>query len=75
MDNGFSRFLRTDEAASALEYAILAGVICVGVGTVLTEFAGNETSIVGQLIKQGASGVHSLLAPLLSTGAPWASLG
>ena len=67
MDNVLCRFLRTDEAVSALEYAVLAGVIGVGVGTALIAFGGNEASTLAQAFKQTTSDVQSILAPLLST--------
>ena len=35
---GYRRFIRTNRAVSALEYAILVGVIAVGIGTALTAF-------------------------------------
>ena len=35
------RFLKANEAVSALEYAILVGVITVGVGVALVTFSGN----------------------------------
>ena len=34
------RFLRENKAVSALEYAILVGVIAVGIGIALTAFSG-----------------------------------
>ena len=37
----FRRFLRADEAVSALEYAILVGVVAVAVGTAIVTFSGN----------------------------------
>ena len=40
------RFLRVDEAVSALEYAILVGVVAVAIGAALLTFSGNiETAI------------------------------
>lgn len=40
------RFLRCERAVSALEYAVLAGVVIAGVGTAIVAFTDNiETSI------------------------------
>ena len=64
MDNLLSRFLRADRADSALEYALLAGVISVGVGGALIVLAGTDVSIVGKLIKQSADGFSAILATL-----------
>ena len=36
----FGRFARANEAVSALEYAILVGVIAVAIGLALTTFSG-----------------------------------
>ena len=42
------RFLRANEAVSALEYAILVGVIAVGVGAALVTFGDNiEAALTG----------------------------
>ena len=42
----FRRFLKANEAVSALEYALLVGVIAVGVVAALITFGGNiETAI------------------------------
>ena len=41
----FRRFLKANEAVSALEYAIMAGVIAVGVGAAAVQF--------GETIEQG----------------------
>lgn len=42
------RFTRANEAVSALEYAILVGVITVAVGAALVAFSGNiDTAIKG----------------------------
>ena len=37
------RFLRVDQAVSALEYAILVGVIAVAIGAALVTFSDNLT--------------------------------
>ena len=42
----FHRFLRANEAVSALEYAILVGVIAVAIGLALVTFSGSiDTAI------------------------------
>ena len=38
----FRRFARANEAVSALEYAILVGVIAVAIGVALTTFSGPD---------------------------------
>ena len=45
---GFRRFLRASEAVSALEYALLVGIITVALGAALTTFSGDiQTTIAG----------------------------
>ena len=40
------RFVRTNEAVSALEYALLVGVVAVAIGAALVTFTGNiETAL------------------------------
>ncbi len=46
---GFFRYLRNNRAVSALEYAILAGVITVGVAAALTTFSGSITTFIDNL--------------------------
>lgn len=41
---GFARYLRNNRAVSALEYAILVGVIAVAISTALVAFGGNITT-------------------------------
>ena len=42
------RFLKADEAVSALEYAVLVGVVVVGVGGAIVAFSNNiEAAIAG----------------------------
>ena len=43
------RFLRSRKAASALEYAILVGIILAGVGGVLIGFAEDVQAPIGQI--------------------------
>ena len=38
---GFRRFLRASEAVSALEYALLVGIITVALGAALSTFSGD----------------------------------
>ena len=40
----FRRFARANEAVSALEYAILVGVIAVGIGAALATFSDDITT-------------------------------
>ena len=42
----FRRFLRANEAVSALEYAILVGIIAVGIGAALLIFEGNISDAI-----------------------------
>ena len=37
----FARYLRTNHAVSALEYAILVGIVAVAIAAALTAFSGN----------------------------------
>ena len=41
------RFSKANEAVSALEYAILVGVIAVGIGAALMAFEGNLATAIG----------------------------
>ena len=48
------RFVRTNEAVSALEYALLVGVVAIALGAALVTFTGNiETALttIGTTIK------------------------
>ena len=47
----FRRFVRAREAVSALEYAILVGVIAVGIAAALTTFSGNLTTAIEKIGK------------------------
>ena len=44
-----SRFMKADEAVSALEYAILVGVITVGVGGAIIAFSDNIEGALGTI--------------------------
>ena len=41
---GFVRYLRTNRAVSALEYAILVGIIAIALSAALVTFSGNITN-------------------------------
>ena len=45
----FRRFLQANEAVSALEYAILVGVIAVAVGAAIVAFSGDLTTAMGNI--------------------------
>ena len=60
------RFLKADEAVSALEYAVLVGVVVVGVGGAIYAFSGNvENAIktVGTKVQGGAGAIETHTAP------------
>ena len=61
----FRRFLRAKEAVSALEYAILVGVIVAAVGAALVTFSGNIKTAVNE-IGTGVAGVQAPTMPDLS---------
>ena len=64
----FRRFFRANEAVSALEYAILVGVVAVAIGTALVAFGGKVTGVLGKIGTQ----VSSVSTPAGTTlgGAP-----
>lgn len=45
----FRRFARDNRAVSALEYAILVGVITAGVGAAVATFSGEISTMIGQI--------------------------
>ena len=45
----FRRFVRANEAVSALEYAILVGVIAVAIGAALVTFSENITAALATI--------------------------
>ena len=45
----FRRFSKANEAVSALEYAILVGVIAVGIGAALVAFEGNLQAAIAAI--------------------------
>ena len=59
----FRRFLRANKAVSALEYAILVGVIAVAVSAAIVTFGGNIkgviTSIGGDIASTSSPGTPS----------------
>ena len=48
----FRRFVRANEAVSALEYAILVGVIAVAIGAALLTFSGNIKTAITEVGKK-----------------------
>lgn len=46
---GFFRYLRSTRAVSALEYAILVGVVVAGVGAAVTTFSNEITAMIGRM--------------------------
>ena len=44
---GFVRYLRNNRAVSALEYAILVGIIAVALSAALVTFSGNIKTAIG----------------------------
>ena len=60
------RFIRANEAVSALEYAVLVGIVVVGVGGAIYTFSGNvENAIkaVGTKVQAGSNAIETLAAP------------
>ena len=47
---GFVRYLRNNRAVSALEYAILVGIIAVALSAALVTFSGNITTAVDKVV-------------------------
>ena len=67
------RFLKADEAVSALEYAVLVGVVVVGVGTAIFAFSDSvEKAIadVGTAVEKTGNKAQSID---LATGQPAAT--
>ena len=54
------RFLACERAVSALEYAVLAGVVLAGVGAAIIAFTGNVTDAIESLGTTIESGADSL---------------
>ena len=57
------RFIRANEAVSALEYAILVGVIAVAIGTAIVAFGGNIETAIGNF----GTAVSGITAPTIPT--------
>ena len=67
----FRRFLRANEAVSALEYALLVGVVAVAIGAALVTFSGDvQTAITGIGDEVTNIGVGTLTATTPDTTAP-----
>lgn len=57
------RFLRCERAVSALEYAVLAGVVLAGVGTAILAFTDNiadSIESIGDKLEDGTDTVQEL---------------
>ena len=63
----FCRFVRARKAVSALEYAILVGVIVAAVGAALVSFSGNITTALSTL-GTGVAGIQAPTMPTLTGG-------
>ena len=55
----YRRFVRNNRAVSALEYAILVGVIAVGIGAALTAFS-NQIKAALQNVSKNIAGMQGL---------------
>ena len=68
----FARYLRNIRAVSALEYAILVGVIAVAIAAALTTFSGNIKSamdtIGGEVAGLTGAGTPALKGTTATTG-------
>ena len=56
------RFLKANEAVSALEYAILVGVVTVAVGAAVVTFSGqiaNAIGVIGNTVKNTGGGIQT----------------
>ena len=62
----FRRFAKANEAVSALEYAILVGVVAVAIGTALVTFGGEVTGVLDSI----GTSVSGLNTPTASTLTP-----
>ena len=62
------RFLRSERAVSALEYAILAGVVVAGVGAAIVTFSGTISSSIDTIGGQVTQAAGTVTAPDLSSG-------
>ena len=62
----FRRFLRVNEAVSALEYAILVGIIAVGIGLALTVFETKISTAIEALGTRVNTGTATTGTPALA---------
>ena len=60
------RFLRVDEAVSALEYAILVGIIAVAIGTALLAFGENIANAIDGIGTKVEGAKDTAKKPVLS---------
>ena len=61
----FRRFTKANEAVSALEYAILVGIVAVAIGAALFTFGGN----IGKAIANIGTQVKAVTTPAIKTNA------
>ena len=66
----FRRFLKANEAVSALEYAILVGVIAVAVGAALVAFGGKISTGIAAIGTKVEAGANTAEQANLGTPAP-----
>ena len=71
----FRRFLNASEAVSALEYAILVGIITVGIGAAVFTFSGNIQNVIAQIGTQVETRDDMIPANPADPGAPPAGGG
>ena len=62
----FRRFLKANDAVSALEYAILVGVIAVGIGLALTVFETNLSTAIEAISTRVGAGAGTTGTPVLA---------
>ena len=62
----FRRFLKANDAVSALEYAILVGVIAVGIGLALTVFETNLSTAIEGIAGRVQTGAATTGTPALA---------
>ena len=65
-----ARFTRDKEGVSAMEYAIVVGVVVAGVGGAVYAFTGDVTTAVatiGSTVETGATNIPALPAPATPT--------
>ena len=64
------RFLKADEAVSALEYAVLVGVVVVGVGGAIFTFSGNVEEAISDIGTKVVTTGDSAKSLKMSDGSP-----